>query len=354
MSTDPESGTIEDSALATPLPARAALTPEQFAMLAEVPPETEWLNNITNDKTRRFYKRDVREFSAFVGVRGPQELRAVTRAHVIAWRIVLENRKLGPATIRRKLSALSSLFEYLCENNAVHGNPVDGVKRPASSCREGTTPALGDEQAGRLLDAPPCDTLKGVRDRAILATLLYHGIRREELCGLSVSDMQSRLGVMHFRIEGKRDKIRFVVAHPKALRLIEEYLRWAKHGRGADGSIIDGPLFRPVKNNRTGTLEKHLDPGSVYRNIVIKYARETGINAEVIGVCVHSMRATAATNALSNEADIAKVQEWLGHADISTTRLYDRRHTQPEDSPTFKVRYRGRSVSPIGDGPAEP
>jgi integrase/recombinase XerD len=67
-----------------------------------------------------------------------------------------------------------------------------------------------------------------------------------------------------------------------------------------------------VKNNRTGTLEKHLEPGSIYCNIVRKYGRETGINFEVIGLCVHSLRATAATNALSHEADIAKVQEWLG------------------------------------------
>ena len=62
---------------------------------------------------------------------------------------------------------------------------------------EGSTPALGDAQARKLLEAPPADTLKGVRDRAILATLLYHGIRREELCGLRVKDIQSRQGVVH-------------------------------------------------------------------------------------------------------------------------------------------------------------
>jgi integrase/recombinase XerD len=73
-----------------------------------------------------------------------------------------------------------------------------------------------------------------------------------------------------------------------------------------------------------------------YRNIVIKYAKATGISAEAIGVCVHSMRATAA---LSDEADIANVQEWLGHANVSTTRHYDRWKTQPEDSPTFHVKY---------------
>jgi len=67
------------------------------------------------------------------------------------------------------------------------------------------------------------------------------------------------------------------------------------------------------------------------------YAFQVGIATENIGV--HSLRATAATNALSNEADISKVQEWLGHANISTTRLYDRRESKPEDSPTFRVKY---------------
>jgi hypothetical protein len=61
-----------------------------------------------------------------------------------------------------------------------------------------------------------------------------------------------------------------------------------------------------VANNRIGALDKHLDPGSIYCNIVMKYAKATGVAAEAVGVRVHSMRATAATNAPSNEADIAK------------------------------------------------
>ena len=59
----------------------------------------------------------------------------------------------------------------------------------------------------------------------------------------------------------------------------------------------------------------------------------------MIGLRPHGLRATAATNSLSHEADIAKVQEWLGHANVSTTRLYDHRKTRPEGSPTFRVRY---------------
>ncbi len=239
---------------------------------------------------------------------------------MIAWRDTLEDRELSPTTIRRKLSALSSLYEYLCEKNAVAGNPVDGVKRPMANGNEGSTPALSDAQVRRLLEAPPEDTLKGIRDKAILATLLYHGMRREELCRLRVKDIQSREGIRHFRVLGKRDKIRYIPLHPLAQRLIEHYMGLAGHEQD-----LSGPLFRPVKNNRTGTLERPLNANSIYRNIVRKYGLETGLNIEVNGLCVHSMRATAATNALSHEADIAKVQEWLDHANVSTWWLYNRR-----------------------------
>src|ERR1700724_2118840 len=215
-----------------------ALTPAQFGDLADVPPELEWLANITNPKTRRAYKNDVGEFSDFTGLRQPAKLRSITRAHVIAWRKHLESRALAPPSIRRKLSALSALFDYLCERNAVAGNPVDGVKRPMSNNNEGSTPALGDAQARKLLDAPPADTLKGVRDRAILATLLYHGIRREELCGLRVKDLHSRQGVMHFRVLGKRAKIRFVPVNAAAQRMIEDYLALTGHRNDVEGALF--------------------------------------------------------------------------------------------------------------------
>ena len=321
------------------LPARPAradvqLTKAQFEQLAKVPPEEEWLANITSAKTRRAYRHDVREFIGYSGLRDYGELRSVVRSHVIGWRKDMEARHLSAATIRRKLSALSALFDYLCERNAVAGNPVDGVKRPAANGNEGSTPALGDRQARNLLEAPPAGTLKGVRDRAVLACLLYHGMRREELCGLKVKDLHSRQGVMHFRVRGKRDKIRFIPVAAAVQRLIEDYLGMAGHR-----TDLEGALFRPVKNNRTGRLDRHLDPASVYRNIVCKYGLETGISSEVHGLCVHSLRATAATNALAHDSDIAKVQDWLGHANVSTTRLYDRRQHKPEDSPTFRVKY---------------
>jgi site-specific recombinase XerD len=268
----------------------------------------------------------------FVGILNPSDFRAVTRAHLIAWRKDLEQRQLGGATIRRKLAALSSLFEYLCERNAVESNPVKGVKRPPVDSYEGKTPALGDHQARALLNAPNTETLKGKRDRAILSTLLYHGLRREELCLLKVRDLTARRGVQHLRVHGKGGKTRYLPLHPGTAGLITDYLE-------ALGSEHDGssPLFRPVINNVHKRTDTAMTADGVYKLVQV-YAEKIGLSGiERLGV--HALRATAATNALDHQADIAKVQEWLGHANISTTRLYDRRKHRPEDSPTFKVKY---------------
>ena len=308
------------------------LTAKEFQTLADVPLEVEWFANIENENTRRAYRNDVREFMAFAGIRHPGEIRTVKRSHLIAWRKDLERRELQAPTIRRKLSALSSLFDFLCESNAVEGNPADGVKRPNAGANEGKSPALSGERAKALLNAPADDTVKGVRDRAILSALLFHGLRRVELCSLKVGDLQERSGVVHFRVEGKGGKMRFVPVHPHTIQRVREYLARVEHGQNPRAA-----LFWPVKNPSGGVLEKPLTGHAIYKNVVQKYARDLGIEPRAI--CVHGLRATAATNALDHSADIAKVQEWLGHSNISTTRLYDRRKTKPEDSPTFKVSY---------------
>ncbi len=156
------------------------LTAAEFQHLADVPPEVEWFANIRNASTRRAYEHAVKDFMMFAGIKRPEEFRTVTRAHVIAWRDDLGELILSGTTIRHRLAALSSLFQYLCDRNAVTHNPVKGVKRPKNESGEGKTPALGDHQARKLLGAPDDESLKGLRDRAILATLLYHALRRED------------------------------------------------------------------------------------------------------------------------------------------------------------------------------
>jgi site-specific recombinase XerD len=315
--------------------ANRLLTAPEFQDLAAVPPEVEWFKNLDNDHTKRAYKKAIQDFMLFAGIDRPEKFRLVTRAHVIAWRDNLIERatghgkKLGKLTVRHRLTALSALYNYLCDRNAVLHNPCKGVKRPTVIRNTGRTPAIADRQARGLLNAPDEDTLKGKRDRAILATLLYHGLRRSELCKLKVKDYRLQIeGVAHLYVEGKGDKERYVRLHDFAADLIDDYLDAAKHG-GDEG----GSLFRPLRNSRGGGRERAITPDGVYK-LVQHYASVLGVK-----IRTHSLRATAATNALSHDADIAKVQEWLGHANISTTRLYDKRNSRPEDSPTVKISY---------------
>jgi integrase/recombinase XerD len=311
-----------------PTPSSRTLTAPEFHELTQVPPATEWFANIDNSNTRRAYRNDLKEFMAFIGIAAPAELRLVTRGHILAWRKDLERRELAGSTVRRKLAALSSLFEYLCDQNSVPTNPIKGVKRPKIESYEGKTPALGDSQARHLLMLPAGGDLKALRDRALLSLLLHHGLRREELSHLTVHDVHLRRGVPHLRVHGKGGKLRHIPLHPSTQGLLADYLETSGHAGDKTAA-----LFRPIRNNRTGELERTLSGDGIYK-LVRGYAQKLGVT-----IGAHALRATAATNALEHEADIAKVQEWLGHANIATTRLYDRRKNRPEDSPTFKVSY---------------
>jgi integrase/recombinase XerD len=134
--------------------------------------------------------------------------------------------------------------------------------------------------------------------------------------------------VPHLRVSGKGGKTRYLPLHSGTNRLINNYLDAAWSGADENGA-----LFRPVKNNTTGRLDTAITADGVYR-LVRAYSAQLGFE-----IGAHALRVTAGTNALNHQADIAKVQEWLGHANIATTRIYDHRRTRPEDSPTFKVTY---------------
>jgi site-specific recombinase XerD len=315
--------------ITVPSHGNSMLTDDAFRRLSAVPPEVEWFADIQNPNTRDAYRRDVAQFMAYLGIKRPDQFREVGRAHVIAWRKKLEGRKLSPASIRRKLSAVSSLFAYLCERNSIMNNPVTGVSRPKEGANEGKTPALSDAQARALLKAPARATWQGKRDHAMLAVLLYHGLRASELCSLKVGDYAERRGVKMLAVHGKGSKLRYLPVHPKAVAALSEYLAASIHA--AEESA---PLFIPSPER---SARKKPMLRQRVRELVQRYAK--GLELPKGSARPHALRATAATNALEHGADIAKVQDWLGHSNPDTTRLYDKRKDRPEESPTFRVMY---------------
>jgi integrase/recombinase XerD len=96
----------------------------------EMQPELDWLSSLGNHSTRRIYKTAVEEFMRFTSIAGSEEFRTVTRMHVMARREHMIRHGLGRGTVRCRLAALSSFFEYLCENDIIACNPVNEVKRP--------------------------------------------------------------------------------------------------------------------------------------------------------------------------------------------------------------------------------
>jgi integrase/recombinase XerD len=96
----------------------------------EIQPELAWLAGLGNHDTRRVYGRAIEDFRQFLEIAGAGGFRTISRAHVMAWREHLLRRGLGQGTVRHRLAALSSFFEYLCEKEIVAWNPAASVKRP--------------------------------------------------------------------------------------------------------------------------------------------------------------------------------------------------------------------------------
>lgn len=147
-----------------PIDRPGLLTQAEFHRLADVPPEAQWFANLASVQTRRAYQTDIKAFMAFVGIQSSEEFRTVARGHVLSWRADLEKQGLAGSSIRRKLAAMASLYEYLCDSNAVTHNPVKGVKRPKVDSYEGNQkhenlpPFWGVrrcEQGGAVKPLPP-------------------------------------------------------------------------------------------------------------------------------------------------------------------------------------------------------
>ena len=305
-----------------------------YHTLKTVPPEADFIQERRNRsaKTARAYEVDINDFKVFAGIQVPEDYRLVSPKHIADWITELLKQKLTNETISRKISAVSSLFKYYCERSALKDNPCKNITRPKVQSNRGKTDAISDKEARQLMEAPPADTLQGFRDRAILVVFLFHGLRRSEVKDLKVESIHQVQGIPHLKVLGKGSKVRDLPLHPVVQERINAYLAMDKRT-----DFLESPLFCQLRKRQDdeGNL-KPLSTEMIYK-IVMKYANIVGIKIE--NFHPHSLRATFATNTLSNHADLAKVQDYLGHANIQTTKIYDKRANTLADSPTFKVNY---------------
>lgn len=309
-----------------------------------------WLMKSPSPDTRSNYERDIKQFLAFANIEGnePERLAAVRPEHVAAWRDHLHTLGLTNSSIRRKMTALRSLFSYLQTYGYTGTNPAHGdfVAAPAVP-RDGKTVGLSPENCRRLLDAPMVKIVKemphgldeialpaGARDRALFAVLAYTGCRVGELVKLKVGSYKSNGVHKVLEIHGKGGKERLVPLHHEAAERLEAWL-----DASGIGEELAGPLFRPAQVAR-GYGKQGFAPRAMTRRAVQKlvesYVRRLKLDPNVT---VHSFRVTALTTARERGSDIIDLQDFAGHADPRTTLTYIRSRDRLNKSPAYVLAY---------------
>jgi len=212
---------------------------------------------------------------------------------------------LAPPSIRRNLSSMRTYFGFLLEEGVVAADPSERLESPGAWRK--LPQVLTVEEVGRLLEAPDAHHPLYWRDRGILEVLYATGVRVSELLELRVTNLDLEEGFC--TVFGKGSKERMVPLGEPAMRAVERYLRQVRpeldRGRGS-GVVFLNHRGRPL--SRTAIW-----------NLVKTSARQAGIQASV---SPHTLRHSFATHLLEGGADLAAVQELLGHADISTTQIY--------------------------------
>lgn len=277
-----------------------------------------WLaNRRLSEHTRAAYRRDVAAWLAWCAQREVDALRA-SFLDVNAYARGLEA-SLAPASVARKLSGLSSWYDFLVKLRAVEVNPVAGADRPYVSRDHSATVGLTPEEVDALLAAAEADAgPAAVRHRAVLALLADLGLRVGELVGLDVADVGWERGHRSVRFVGKGGRPRRRVLTPAAAAAVDEYLA----GR------TEGPLFVTVSGAR---IDRH----AVFR-LVRRLAREAGI-ASWERLSPHSLRHAFATAARGEGVPLEDVQDAMGHADPRTTRRYDRDRHNLDRDPAYTI-----------------
>lgn len=288
-----------------------------------------WLTNFISERTRTTYRKAITEFAAFAELETSDDLYDVDSTMVLAWREHLIAMQLSNNSVANRLSALSSLFRHLCDKQIVQTNPVIGIKRPKTS-QKGVTPSIAnqlvrqilDDSDDRLLNAKTATAaLTAARNKAILHVLFFLGPRVSEVVSLNAGDIVADGEYTVVKLTVKGGQAHRVPAPPEALAAVNDYLSMSGHTNGA--------MFRRIKGG-----DSRLTRLSIYNIFTQAVKRSTSHHFST-----HSARATFATESLENGALLEHVQSALGHSNITTTQMYDRRKTLHRDSPTLRVRY---------------
>jgi len=266
------------------------------------------LDSVSSPITKRVYNMALNEFLAWFQ-QAPRP--GFTKATVSAWRVSLEDRKLGSSSIIIRMSAIRKLAAEAADNGLLAPELAAGISRVKSAKCVGIRVGnwLSVRQAQALLNAPDTATLRGLRDRAILAVLLGCGLRRSEVAALTFAHVQQRDGRWCIvDLVGKHGRVR-TAPMPT----------WVKIGIDAwtsAAAVESGHVFRPV--NRADRMSGDVLSEKVVWQLIKPYAETAGVP----GIAPHDLRRTCAKLCRAGGGELEQIQLLLGHASVQTTERY--------------------------------
>ena len=266
------------------------------------------LDSVSSPITKRVYNMALDEFISWFR----QEPRpGFTKATVSAWRTSLEARGLGSSSIIIRMSAIRKLAAEAADNGLLAPELAAGISRVKSVKSTGIRVGnwLSLRQAQALLSAPDISTVKGLRDRAILAVLLGCGLRRSEVAALTLAHVQQRDGRWCIvDLVGKHGRVRTMP--------MPTWVKVAIDAWTSAAGLTDGSVFRPV--NRADRVAGERLGEKVVWQMLQQYAEAVGVP----GIAPHDLRRTCAKLCRSAGGELEQIQLLLGHASVQTTERY--------------------------------
>ncbi|MBR6014894.1 MAG: tyrosine-type recombinase/integrase [Firmicutes bacterium] len=248
------------------------------------------------------YCKDIEIFAKEIGGAGAEkDLATVTNTEIVSYVLRLKNDGASASTINRKLSSLRTYFYFLLAQGRITEDPTVGIKAPKVSERE--IEFLSMDEVDRLMQAPD-DSVKGLRDRAILELMYATGIRASELIEIKLADVNTRMGMLVCQSKAR------VIPFGKPARLaLEEYI---EHSR----DIILG-------EGESEFLFLNYNGTPLSRQGLWKILKDYAGKSEIEGPFTpKTLRNSFAVHMLQNGADLKTVQKLMGHDDISATEVY--------------------------------
>ncbi|MGH7024221.1 MAG: tyrosine-type recombinase/integrase, partial [Caulobacteraceae bacterium] len=229
------------------------------------------------------------------------------------------SRSRAAPTAKQRLAAIRRLFDWLVIGQVMPTNPAASVRGPAHSVKRGKTPVLEPEEARALIDSIDASKPAGLRDRALIALMVFSFARIGAALSMKVEDVYVQNRRLWVRLHEKGGKIHQMPCH----HTLEEYLHAYVDGCGLR-SDTKGPLFRTIARGRGELTATPLPQANAYA-MIGRRAAAAGIGTKIGN---HTFRATGITAYLKNGGALETAAAMANHSSTRTTQLYDRRSDQ--------------------------